>query len=40
VVFREMKDVVQQEFLPNKEVPEKIDFDLKDDESSSTEEKE
>jgi hypothetical protein len=40
VVFREMKDVVKQEFLPSKEEPEKIEFDLKDDESDSTEEKE
>ena len=32
VVFREMKDV-KQEFLPSKEEPEKIEFDLKDDES-------
>jgi hypothetical protein len=40
VVFREMKDVVKQEFLPSKEEPEKIEFDLKDDESDSTEEHE
>jgi hypothetical protein len=32
VVFREMKDVVKQEVLPSKEEPEKIEFDLKDDE--------
>jgi hypothetical protein len=38
VVFREMKDVVKQEVLPSKEEPEKIEFDLKDDESNSTEE--
>jgi hypothetical protein len=38
VIFREMKDVVKQEVLPNKEEPEKIEFDLKDDESNSTEE--
>jgi hypothetical protein len=36
VVFREMKDVVKQEVLPSKEEPEKIEFDLKDDESDST----
>jgi hypothetical protein len=40
VVFREMKDVVKQEALPSKEEPEKIEFDLKDDESDSTEEHE
>jgi hypothetical protein len=40
VVFREMKDVVKQEILPNKEEPEKIEFDLNDDESESTEEHE
>jgi hypothetical protein len=40
VVFREMKDVVQQEFLPIKEQLEKIEFDLKDDESNSIEEQE
>jgi hypothetical protein len=40
VVFREMKDVVIQEVLPSKEVPEKIEFDLKDDESNSTKEQE
>jgi hypothetical protein len=38
VVFREMKDVVKQEVLPSKEEPKKIEFDLKDDESDSTEE--
>jgi hypothetical protein len=38
VVFREMKDVVKKEVLPSKEEPEKIEFDLKDDESDSTEE--
>jgi hypothetical protein len=37
VVFREMKDVGKQEFLPSKEEPEKIEFYLKDDESDSTE---
>ena len=35
VVFREMKDVVKQEVLPSKEEPEKIKFDLKDDEWDS-----
>jgi hypothetical protein len=40
VVFREMKDDVKKEFLPSKEEPEKIEFDLKDDESNSTEEHE
>jgi hypothetical protein len=40
VVFREMKDVVKHEFLPSKEEPEKIEFDLKDDESDSTKEQE
>jgi hypothetical protein len=36
VVFIEMKDVVKQEVLPSKEELEKIEFDLKDDESHST----
>jgi hypothetical protein len=36
VLFREMKDVVKQEFLPSKEEPYKIEFYLKDDESEST----
>jgi hypothetical protein len=40
VVFREMKDVVKQEVLPSKEEPEKIEFDLKDYEAYSTEERE
>jgi hypothetical protein len=40
VVFREMKDVVKQEVLPRKEEPEKIEFELKDNELDSTEEKE
>jgi hypothetical protein len=40
VVFREIKDVVTQEVLPSKEEPYKIEFDLKDDESKSTEEHE
>jgi hypothetical protein len=38
VVFREMKDVIKQEVLPSKEEPDKIEFDLKDDEEDSTEE--
>jgi hypothetical protein len=38
VAFRDMKDVVKQEFLPSKEEPEKIEFDLKYGESDSTEE--
>ena len=33
-----MKDVVKQEVLPSKEEPEKIEFDLKDDEADSIEE--
>jgi hypothetical protein len=40
VVFREMKDVVKQKVLPSKEEPEKIEFDLKDDELDSTKEHE
>jgi hypothetical protein len=40
VVFREMKDVIKHEFLPSKEEPKKIEFDLKDDESNSIEEHE
>jgi hypothetical protein len=40
VAFREIKDVVKQEALPSKKEPEKIEFDLKDDESNSTEEHE
>jgi hypothetical protein len=35
-----MKDVVKQEVLPSKEELEKIEFDLKDDESDSTKEHE
>jgi hypothetical protein len=35
-----MKDVVKKEVLPSKEEPEKIEFDLKDNESDSTEEQE
>jgi hypothetical protein len=40
VVFREIKYVVKQEVLPRKEEPEKIEFELKDNESDSTEEHE
>ena len=40
VAYREMKDVVKEEALPSKEELEKIDFDLKDHESKSTEEQE
>jgi hypothetical protein len=40
VVFREIKDVVKHEVLPSKEEPEKIEFDLKDDELESTKEQE
>jgi hypothetical protein len=40
VVVREIKDVVKQEVLPRMEVQEKIEFELKDDESKSTEEHE
>jgi hypothetical protein len=40
VVFRGMKDVVKHEVLPSKEELEKIEFDLKDEESDSTEEQE
>jgi hypothetical protein len=40
VVFREIKDVVKQEALPSKEEPEKIGFDLKDDELDSIEDHE
>jgi hypothetical protein len=36
VVFSEMKDVVKHEVLASKEEPEKIEFDLKEDESDST----
>ena len=35
-----MKDVVKQKILPSKEELEKIEFDLKDDESDSIEEQE
>jgi hypothetical protein len=40
VVFREIKDVVKQEVLPREEEPEKIEFELKDNESDSIEEHE
>jgi hypothetical protein len=40
VVFREIKDVFKQEVLPREEEPEKIEFELKDNESDSTEEHE
>jgi hypothetical protein len=40
VVFREIKYIFKQDFLPSKEEPEKIEFDLKDDELDSTEEQE
>jgi hypothetical protein len=40
VVFREIKYVFKQEVLPRKEEPEKIEFELKDGESDSTEEHE
>ena len=33
-MFREVKDVVKHEFLPKE--PDKIDFELKEDESDST----
>ena len=40
VVFIENKYDVKQEFLQRKEEPEKIEFELKDDESNSTKEHE
>jgi hypothetical protein len=40
VVFIEMNDVVIQEVLPSKEKLEKIEVELKDDESNSTKEHE
>jgi hypothetical protein len=40
VVFREMKDVVKHEVLQSKEEPNKIEFDLRDDESKFIEEHE
>jgi hypothetical protein len=38
VVFREIKDVFKYEVLPKEEEPEKIEFELKDNESDSIEE--
>jgi hypothetical protein len=38
VVFREIKDVVKHEVLPREEEPEKIEFELKDNESNFVEE--
>jgi hypothetical protein len=38
VVFREIKDVFKHEFLLRREETNKIEFDLKDDESHSTKE--
>jgi hypothetical protein len=35
VVFREMKDVFKHEVLPSKEEPKKIEFEPKDDESTT-----
>jgi hypothetical protein len=40
VVFREIKDVFKHKFLPREEEPEKIEFELKDNEYDSTEEHE
>ena len=40
LVFREIKYVFKPEILPREEEPKKIEFDLKDDESNSTEEQE
>jgi hypothetical protein len=37
VVFREIKDVVKQKFLPKDEEPKNIEFELKDNESNSIE---
>jgi hypothetical protein len=34
VVFREIKYVVKKEFLPREEEPEKIEFEVKDNEST------
>jgi hypothetical protein len=39
-IFREIKDVVKQDVLPSKEELDKMEFDLKDDESDFTEEHE
>ena len=40
IFFREVKDVPKQEFLPRQEEPEKIEFELDDEKSESTEEDE
>jgi hypothetical protein len=40
VVFREVKDVSKQEFLPTQDKPEKIKLDLDDAKSESSEEEE
>jgi hypothetical protein len=40
VVFREVKDVSKQEFLPTQDEPEKIELDLDDAKSESSEEEE
>jgi hypothetical protein len=40
VVFKKVKDVSKQEFLPRKEEPEKIEIDLDDAKSKSSEEDE
>jgi hypothetical protein len=40
VMFRDVKDVSKQEFLPRKEEPEKIEFDLDDAKSESSEQDE
>jgi hypothetical protein len=37
-VFREVKDVSKQEFLPMQDEPEKIELDLDDAKSESSEE--
>jgi hypothetical protein len=40
VVFREIKDVFKQEVLPKEKQLEKMEFELKDNELDSTEERE
>ena len=40
MVFREIKDVFKQEVLPREKELEKIEFELKDNESDSTKEQE
>jgi hypothetical protein len=40
VVFREVKDVSKQEFLPTQDEPEKIELELDDAKSESSEEEE